>query len=691
MKKLSTKITLVVLCVVVVGMAVLFFITNNNVTKISKNDAEDKLEVAAQLQSSILFEYFSSMEKSVIFIGQNDIWSDYIQQLNGTKDTGMSDEELFAEAESLIQDYQANIYADRLEGVLVTDLATKQLLHSNPDAIGNIVREDPDFAAELMTNVDAVESDSIYTSGLRFTAQGDKLVIADWYPVRDDNGTLIGTVCIGGNIDPLTEMLAAHPVSGMESASYKLIDLTNNVYLMDSAGTGLLGEELSGAMADLAAAVVEEQPEEVQNTTFTEDGTGYIAAYVYIPMYNWLYIIQDTNAEVFAASKSASRTVLIIMIIIGAAIAVAAMIFTTIIMRPLPVISGAIKRFGALDLTIQGEIDPFFKRKDEIGEMANAARDMALALRDSVERLNDCRDDIGDATQTMDGAMHELSDCVTTNAAITEELFAGISNTNQSVTQVEEAVDSVFTSVDEIANKVDESGHVTEGLIDRAREIKENAGESLENGRAKIEQHKQSIDEAVEGLKAIENINSMIDDILSISTQTNLLSLNASIEAARAGEAGKGFAVVAGEISSLAEQSATTAGHIQEIVNASNVSIENVRSCFADIIDYMENDILVKFEEFATVSDEYGEESKEIGDSIRAIIESMHGLKDYMKNIVDSAKAVSAAASENEKAVNEIVERNDSLKDISDKMESVNITSSQNSSNIDGVVKQFVI
>ncbi|OOM74582.1 methyl-accepting chemotaxis protein 3 [Clostridium puniceum] len=45
-----------------------------------------------------------------------------------------------------------------------------------------------------------------------------------------------------------------------------------------------------------------------------------------------------------------------------------------------------------------------------------------------------------------------------------------------------------------------------------------------------------------------DQINTILDAIKSIASQTKMLGLNASIEAARAGEVGKGFSVVAKEI-----------------------------------------------------------------------------------------------------------------------------------------------
>lgn len=70
-------------------------------------------------------------------------------------------------------------------------------------------------------------------------------------------------------------------------------------------------------------------------------------------------------------------------------------------------------------------------------------------------------------------------------------------------------------------------------------------------------------------------IGSALHVIHSFAEQTNLLALNAAIEAARAGESGRGFAVVADEIRSLASNTATAAGRIENIIGQLNSAIDN--------------------------------------------------------------------------------------------------------------------
>ncbi len=111
-------------------------------------------------------------------------------------------------------------------------------------------------------------------------------------------------------------------------------------------------------------------------------------------------------------------------------------------------------------------------------------------------------------------------------------------------------------------------------IDDNAQRVKESAGaakERVDEGQQQMKDMLETMDSIHSDMQEIITISQLIEDI---SSQTSLLSLNASIEAARAGEAGKGFAVVAQEIGQLAHQTASALEKTREIIGKASTSID---------------------------------------------------------------------------------------------------------------------
>jgi methyl-accepting chemotaxis protein len=98
----------------------------------------------------------------------------------------------------------------------------------------------------------------------------------------------------------------------------------------------------------------------------------------------------------------------------------------------------------------------------------------------------------------------------------------------------------------------------------------------------------ESVHNASEKIKSLEQkaleIQSITDVIDGISSQTNLLALNAAIEAARAGEQGRGFAVVADEVRALAAKTATATKQIGDMLNQISNETNETTSVMTTIV-----------------------------------------------------------------------------------------------------------
>ena len=199
---------------------------------------------------------------------------------------------------------------------------------------------------------------------------------------------------------------------------------------------------------------------------------------------------------------------------------------------------------------------------------------------------------------------------------------------------VDESIAEITGVVSQVEDKIRAGSQKSTELMKKVSEMREIASKSLDNTGVKIDENYKAIQEAMRNMESLTKIDAMAKQILVITNQTNILSLNASIEAARAGEAGKGFTVVAGEIGNLASSSSQTATEIQAICKETRKNIDKVRECFDNIIAFMEEDIKTQFKDFVAATDEYDTSITQI----QGIINDVSGCSNVFSQVVSDIR-----------------------------------------------------
>jgi len=241
----------------------------------------------------------------------------------------------------------------------------------------------------------------------------------------------------------------------------------------------------------------------------------------------------------------------------------------------------------------------------------------------------------------------------------------------------------------EVEDRVKQGNLHSNELLKKFEQMQQLANSSMTNTGMQIEANQKAIEKALEELQSLMRIDEMASQILDITSQTNLLSLNASIEAARAGEAGKGFAVVAGEIGNLASSSSATATQIQTICNETRSNIANIQACFDQVILFLQNDVQIQFTEFANATEDYCKSIQDIQLIISDISEVTGTFVETVHSVQSQIKEVSDVPDSHNVNSQDVL---DKAKQTEETAESMTVIVNQNKDNanaISGIVKRF--